>query len=100
MSPAPRATDEACAFDTSCNAVCRTVAICAKTCADDEVCKVTTGSGSGVNGECKEAPTFDAGTLAFSGTTKPLALRVRRQLGRSRLTARALRQIAGRSTEA
>jgi hypothetical protein len=74
--------NEACTYDTSCSAVCKAFAVCDTACSADEVCQPkTTGSTSGSSGttgttvgECVKTATFDAGPLAFSGTTTSITM--------------------------
>jgi len=65
--------NEACTFDDSCTAVCKaistTTTTCETPCGTDEVCKVT-----GTTAACVKVQTFDAGPIAFSGTTTTLTL--------------------------
>lgn len=65
--------DEACTFDTSCEAVCKKVAVCEESCEEDEVCRIPAGSKTSA-GKCVKAETFDAGPIAFSGTTTAITL--------------------------
>lgn len=70
-------SNELCSFDTSCKAVCKPMAVCETSCEADEVCKATgTGtSGTGTaNGTCVKVGSFDAGPLAFSGTTTSITM--------------------------
>jgi hypothetical protein len=65
--------DEACTFDTaSCEASCTKVAVCEEACEEDEVCRARSKTSS--RGTCVKAETFDAGPIAFSGTTTPITL--------------------------
>jgi len=73
--------NEACTFDTSCSPVCKAFAVCDTACNADEVCKPkASGSTSGSSGttttvgECVKTATFDAGPLAFSGTTTSITM--------------------------
>lgn len=66
------ATSEACTFDDACAAVCKPFVACEKSCAADEVCK-TTGT-TGTAGTCVKVESFDAGPLAFSGTTTTITM--------------------------
>jgi len=66
------AASEACTFDDACVATCKAFVACEKTCSADEVCK-TTGS-AGTAGTCVKLETFDAGPLAFSGTTTTITM--------------------------
>jgi hypothetical protein len=64
--------DEACVYDDDCNAVCKRSVTCEDECDEDEVCQPR--SGTSRFGRCVKAETFDAGPLAFSGTTTPITL--------------------------
>ncbi|MBX3186020.1 MAG: hypothetical protein KF819_03350 [Labilithrix sp.] len=64
---------EACSWDTACKAVCKKVAICDKACDADEVCTLPS-SGTSTKATCVKRESFDAGPLAFSGTTTPITL--------------------------
>jgi hypothetical protein len=61
---------EACVFDESCNAVCKAFTVCTKNCSTDEIC-ITSGESAGT---CVKTESFDAGPLAFAGTTTPITL--------------------------
>ncbi|HSO39712.1 MAG TPA: hypothetical protein VLT33_44605, partial [Labilithrix sp.] len=65
--------NEACTFDDACAAVCKpfstTTTTCETACGADEVCKVT-----GTTAACVKVQTFDAGPIAFSGTTTTITL--------------------------
>ncbi len=63
-------TGEYCTWDTSCSATCKKAVTCEKTCDSDETCK----AGANGKGECVKTPTFDAGPIAFSGTTTAVTL--------------------------
>lgn len=65
---------ETCAFDDSCKAVCSRVALCEKACAEDETCKLVQPLGTSTTGTCVKRELFDAGPLAFSGTTTAITL--------------------------
>ena len=74
-------SNEACTFDTSCSPVCKAFAVCDTTCNADEVCQPKAGSTTGTSGgttttvgECVKTATFDAGPLAFSGTTTSITM--------------------------
>lgn len=67
-------SNELCTFDTSCKAVCKAVAVCETSCEKDEVCKSTSSSGTSTAGECVKVGSFDAGPLAFSGTTTSITM--------------------------
>lgn len=63
-------TGEYCTWDTGCTATCKKAVTCAKACAADETCK----AGAGGKGECVKTTSFDAGPIAFSGTTSSITL--------------------------
>ena len=63
---------EVCTFDDSCEAVCKRVPTCTEACGAQEVC--TASSPSSSKGTCVKIESFDAGPLAFSGTTTPITL--------------------------
>jgi hypothetical protein len=65
---------EVCAFDDECNATC--IKACTKACNAGETCAfVSTASSEDGDGmTCKKAPRFDAGAIAFSGTTTAITL--------------------------
>jgi hypothetical protein len=67
-------SNELCSFDTSCKAVCKPIAVCETACEKDEVCKSTSTSGTSTTGECVKVTSFDAGPLAFSGTTTSITM--------------------------
>lgn len=75
-------SNEACTFDTSCSPVCKAFAVCDTACSADEVCQPKAGSTSGGTsggttttvGECVKTTSFDAGPLAFSGTTTSITM--------------------------
>jgi hypothetical protein len=69
-SPTGCGTSEYCTYDKGCTPTCKKVATCAKTCAKDEVCT----AGASGEGTCVKTPRFDAGPLAFSGTTTAVTL--------------------------
>jgi hypothetical protein len=56
----------------SCAAACQKVPRCEEICKKDEVC--TLADAKTGEGECAAPPSFDAGPVAFSGTTTPLTL--------------------------
>ena len=67
-------SNEACMFDETCTAVCKafsttTPITCETQCGLNEVCKVT-----GTKAACVKVQTFDAGPIAFSGTTTTITL--------------------------
>lgn len=64
-------TNEYCSFDDSCAPVCKRQPICEEACASDEVCKVGSGDSAGT---CVKVESFDAGPLAFSGTTTTITM--------------------------
>jgi hypothetical protein len=62
---------ETCAFDDSCQPKC--VKACTKACGSGEECFFGTGSSeSGM--ECRKVTSFDAGAIAFDGTTDSLTM--------------------------
>ncbi len=65
--------NEACTFDDACTAVCKafttTTTTCETPCGTGEICKVT-----GTTAACVKVQTFDAGPIAFSGTTTTITL--------------------------
>ncbi len=68
---------EVCTFDDDCTAKC--VQSCTKTCGAGEACYFTgktTGSSSATEDDmaCKKKDRFDAGALAFAGTTQAITL--------------------------
>ena len=65
-------TGSYCTLDTSCSSVCKVSPVCAESCADDEVC--TAGTGTSTAGTCQKTQSFDAGPIAFSGTTTAITL--------------------------
>jgi len=73
-------TNEACTYDTSCSPVCKAFAVCQTSCSADEVCQAKTGTGTGTGtgtttlGECVKTVSFDAGPIAFSGTTTSITM--------------------------
>jgi hypothetical protein len=71
-TPTGCAEGKACSFDEACAPVCANVPVCGEACAKDETC---TSSAPGASaGTCKRREAFDAGPVAFSGTTTPLTL--------------------------
>ena len=67
-------SNEVCSFDTSCKATCKAIAVCETSCESDEVCKATSTSSTSTVGECVKVGSFDAGPLAFSGTTTSITM--------------------------
>jgi hypothetical protein len=69
-------SNEVCALDNAtCNSICKPYAVCKTTCGADEVCKPTGGSSTtGTTGTCEKIESFDAGPLAFSGTTTSITM--------------------------
>ena len=65
-------SDEQCTFDVSCEPVCKKLALCEKPCSEDEVCKLASSTAS--RGTCVKSESFDAGPLAFSGTTTSITM--------------------------
>ncbi|MCA9583846.1 MAG: hypothetical protein KC657_00640 [Myxococcales bacterium] len=63
-------SNEYCTYDDNCGSVCKKVARCEKSCDEDEVCKV---DGAGAS-SCVKIESFDAGPVAFSGTTTSITL--------------------------
>ncbi len=63
---------EVCTFDDSCDAVCKRIPTCTEACGADEVCKASSSSSS--KGKCVKIESFDAGPLAFSGTTTAITM--------------------------
>lgn len=65
--------NEFCSFNDACAAVCTpsttTTTTCETECGEGEVCKVT-----GTTASCVKVQTFDAGPIAFSGTTTTITL--------------------------
>jgi hypothetical protein len=64
------ADNEVCTFDESCTSVCKKVAVCSLECEEDEVCTLDKAG----KATCTKPETFDAGPIAFSGTTTPITL--------------------------
>lgn len=68
-------SNEACVLDnTTCSAACKPMPICEKACDDDEICKLASGSSTSAVGICVKRESFDAGPLAFSGTTTSITM--------------------------
>lgn len=67
-------SNELCSFDTSCKATCKAIAVCETSCEKDEVCKATSASSTSTVGECVKVGSFDAGPIAFSGTTTSITM--------------------------
>lgn len=67
-------SNELCSFDTSCKAVCKPFAVCETSCDTGEVCKAVSTSSTSTTGECVKVGSFDAGPLAFSGTTTSITM--------------------------
>jgi hypothetical protein len=68
-------TSEVCTLDDTCASVCKptvTAVACEEGCGADEVCKPSTTAGK--PGTCVKVQTFDAGPLAFSGTTTTITM--------------------------
>jgi hypothetical protein len=65
---------EVCAFDDDCNATC--IKACTKACGAGETCAfVSTASSEDGDGmTCKKRDRFDAGAIAFNGTTQAITL--------------------------
>lgn len=65
---------EVCSFDGDCNATC--IKACTKACLAGEVCAFvsTSASEDGDGMACKKTDRFDAGAIAFSGTTTAITL--------------------------
>ncbi len=66
---------EVCSFDDDCKAKC--VQVCTKTCGAGEACYFTgktTGTASEEEMACKKKDRFDAGAIAFDGTTQAITL--------------------------
>ena len=66
--PAGCGEDQYCGFDGDCESTCQD--ICDAECEDDEVCYFAAPG----QAACREIEDFDAGALAFSGTTTPITL--------------------------
>lgn len=67
------ASDEMCTWSDGCQATCKPIPYCETACEDDDVCVVDPAS-SAHKGICQKQPGFDAGPIAFSGTTSSLTL--------------------------
>lgn len=65
--------DAMCTFDASCTPSCTPIPRCDALCEDDEAC-VLLDATKGPEGRCEKAPAFDAGPLAFHGTTTAITL--------------------------
>lgn len=65
-------TGETCAFDDSCQPKC--VKTCTKACGSGEECFFSTSGPDGTGMDCRKVTTFDAGAIAFGGTTESLTL--------------------------
>jgi hypothetical protein len=65
---APCPTGQACAWDDGCKPVCKDV--CSANCSTDQECYFPSPGQSA----CRTRETFEAGVLAFSGTTTPITL--------------------------
>lgn len=66
------ASSEICTFDDSCEAKC--VKACTKACGASERCVFSSKSSGSDGMACEKAPRFDAGAIAFAGTTTPITL--------------------------
>jgi Stigma-specific protein, Stig1 len=70
------ASGEVCTFDDDCEAKC--LPVCTKSCAAGEACyftsKVTSGPVTDDDMACKKKDRFDAGAIAFAGTTQSITL--------------------------
>ncbi len=66
------ASSEICTLDDSCTPVCKAFVSCDKACPVNEVCR-TSGT-TGTPGTCVKLETFDAGPIAFSGTTTTITM--------------------------
>lgn len=77
MASTPRCTGcadgEVCAWNDACSATCQKIPSCSTPCEVDETC-VLDGKSSSGRGKCQKTPTFDAGPIAFSGTTSSITL--------------------------
>ena len=62
------ATDEVCTLDSTCASKC--VKVCTASCGSDEECYFATPTSA----SCRKVEPFNAGALAFAGTTTPLTL--------------------------
>jgi hypothetical protein len=63
---------EACSFDDICQPRC--VKACTKACGAGEECFFSTSAPDATGMECKKSTRFDAGAIAFSGTTQAISL--------------------------
>lgn len=61
---------EYCKYDDACKPTCTTQPVCPTACKEDEVCEPSLGTA----GVCTKKPVFDAGPLAFAGTTTPITM--------------------------
>lgn len=61
---------EYCKYDDACKPTCAAQPVCSVACKEDEVCEPSLGT----SGVCTKKPVFDAGPLAFAGTTTPITL--------------------------
>ncbi|CAN5912850.1 hypothetical protein BH11MYX4_BH11MYX4_09690 [soil metagenome] len=66
------ALGHACTLDDACAAVCKVIPQCTTPCGKDEAC-IATDAKTGA-GTCKKRESFDAGPIAFSGTTTAITL--------------------------
>ena len=66
------AAGKVCGWSASCQAVCTIIPLCDKACAKDERCVAKDAKTPA--GTCTKIEPFDAGPLAFSGTTTPITL--------------------------
>jgi hypothetical protein len=78
LSLAPKCTrdcgvDELCSWSDTCSAVCKKIPLCDESCDDDEQC-VLDPAKPGASARCEPQAHFDAGPIAFSGTTTPITL--------------------------
>jgi hypothetical protein len=73
LNPSGCTEGRACAWDDACKPACKTIPQCSEPCSHDETC-VTDVTKPSNPGTCKKRETFDAGPIAFSGTTTPLTL--------------------------
>ena len=68
-------SNEACVLDnTTCKSVCKTFTVCEASCEEDEICKPAATGAEDIGGTCVKREFFDAGPLAFSGTTQSITL--------------------------
>lgn len=65
-------TNEVCTLDDSCTPTCKATVTCEDTCGADEEC--TAGVLGSTTGTCTKIQSFDAGPLAFSGTTTTITM--------------------------